>query len=106
MLEDQVPPLLLVDGGGVLQHHAQVVGQLGVIEGHAGGEVGLLEPQQGHPAFAGVSVGEVGEEEVAAAPVVEGVDVVGLQLGQRRRLQMSDEVTDRLTGLGRQLIRR
>ncbi|MEJ7706843.1 MAG: hypothetical protein WKF82_05845 [Nocardioidaceae bacterium] len=41
--------------------------------------------------------GEVGEEEIAAALGVEGVDVLLLQLLERRRLQMPDERTDRVT---------
>ena len=78
---------LAVDGGGVLEDDAQVVGQLGVGQLEPGREVGLLEPEQRHPPLAGVAVGEVGEEQVVPTAVVEGVDVVLLELGQRRLLE-------------------
>ena len=32
VVEHQLPAELLVDGGGELEHHAQVVGELGVVE--------------------------------------------------------------------------
>ena len=102
VLEDQLPTGFLVHRGGVLQHHAQVVGELGVVEGEPGAQVGLLEAQQRHPALAGVAVREVGEEQVAAAAGVEGVDVVGLQLGQRGRLEVPRKGVHRLTDRGRQ----
>ena len=64
----------------------------------AGLQVGLLEAEQRHAALAGVPVGEVGEEEVAATTVVEGLDVVLLQLVQRRGLQVAEELLDRGAG--------
>ena len=62
--------LFVVDGCGVLQHDAQVVGQLGSSQLEPRREVGLLEPQQRHPPLAGVAVGEVGEEEVFDKPFI------------------------------------
>jgi hypothetical protein len=52
----------VVDGRGIFQYDAQVVGQLVVGELIAGGEVGLLEPQQRDSTSAGVAVGEVGQD--------------------------------------------
>ena len=94
MVEHQLTASVLVDGGRVLQHDAQVIGQLGVVEQEAGVGVGLLEPQQSHPALAGVAVGKVGEEQVAAPPAVECLDIAGLGFGERGRLQMFDERAD------------
>jgi hypothetical protein len=80
VVEEQAPAELLVDGRGVLQHHAEVVGELppmiGLsVEHEARAQVGLLEPQQRHPALAGVPVREVGQEQAVAPPVVERLDV-------------------------------
>ena len=83
VVEHQPAAALVVDGGGVLQDDAQVVGQLAVGQLEAGRQVGLLEAEQRHAALAGVTVREVGQEQVVPTPVVEGVDVVGLQLAQR-----------------------
>ena len=95
-------PQVLVHGGGELEDDAEVVGQLGVVELEPGREVGLLEPQQRHPALAGVAVGEVGQEQVAAAAGVEGLDVVGLELRQRRGLEVVQEGPDGVPDRGRQ----
>ena len=83
MIEDQLPAPVVVDGRGVLQHHAQVVGKLAVVRHDARLQVGLLESEERQSTFAGVAVGEVGQEEVVPATGVERLDVVRLQLGQR-----------------------
>ena len=104
VVEHQVPAEVAVDGGGELEDDAQVVGQLRVVELEPGPQVGLLEAQQRHPALAGVAVGEVGQEEVAAPPGVEGLDVVGLELRQRRGLEVGQEGPDRVPDRGRQAV--
>ena len=100
VVEQQPSTLLLVDGGGVLQDDREVVGQLGadrrgLVDGDAGGLVGLLEAQQREAALAGVAVGEVGQEEVVAAPAVEGLDVVGLEVRQRQLRERGDAAAQR-----------
>lgn len=82
MVEQEPASEPLIHGGGVLQYDAQVVGQLGVVKDEARSQVRLFEPQQGHPAPAGVAVDEVGEEEGVAPPSVEGLHVLLLRLRQ------------------------
>src|SRR4029079_14850996 len=71
MVEQQPPAESLVDRRRILEYDAQVVGELGVVKQETRAPIGLLEPQQRHPALPGVAVGEVGEEEVASSSVVE-----------------------------------
>src|SRR5690606_16151279 len=60
--------------------------------------VGPLEPQQGHPPLTGVAVRVVREVEAAPFAVVEGRDVVGLQVPQRRGVQVVQETAQGLRG--------
>ena len=78
VVEQQLQGRLRVDGRPELQHHAQVVGQLGVGVGQfdARAPVRLLEPHEGDPALAGVAVGEVGQVRRTSAGVVERLDVL------------------------------
>ena len=81
-----------VADGGELEHHREVVGQLLVADREAAGRVGLLEPQDRHPAVAGVPVGPVGQERARPALHVEDLDVVPLHVTDRGAVQVREEL--------------
>lgn len=102
MVQHQVPAEISVNRGRELEHDAQVVGQLSVVEHEPGLQVSLFETQQCHTSLPGVAVGEVRQEQIATPTVVERLDVVGLDVRQWRRLEVRQEVPDRVSNRDRQ----
>ena len=92
------------------QHRAQVVGELAevVVPRDTTATVGVLEVHQRRSSPTGVPVGEVGQVERALPGVVEGGDVVLLELRQWRAPHVVEERGEvRVTGhQGREVVER
>jgi hypothetical protein len=67
-------------GGGELQHHAEVVGQLVRAQQQAGLLVGLDQVDHGRAAVARVAVHMLEQVQRGAAAAVEQVDVLGFHV--------------------------
>ena len=89
--DEQLPAALEIVLGTELEQHPQMVGEFALLEQRPGARVGVLEVDQRGAALTGVAVAEVGQIQAAAPAEVERLHVLGLQVCERRRLQMVDQ---------------